>query len=152
MAQLRARFEALGFTNVRTLIQSGNVVFESTRVPVASRVEAALADEFGFAIPVMLRTAPALRAVLRANPFPPQDAAHVSIGFYGSKPRADVVKQLDAKRWLPERFVIAGTELFLYLPNGIGRSKLPPYLDRNIKVPATVRNLNTVTKLVEMSQ
>jgi uncharacterized protein (DUF1697 family) len=151
MPQLRAHFESLGFTNVRTLIHSGNVVFESTRAPTESQLAAALAGEFGFNIPVMVRTPTALRRALHDNPFPDADPAHVSIGFYASKPAAAAIKQLEGDRFEPERFAMSGRELYLYLPNGMGRTKLPGYLDRRLKVPVTIRTINTVTKLVELA-
>jgi uncharacterized protein (DUF1697 family) len=67
------------------------------------------------------------------------------------KPSAAVLAKLDAERFLPDEFVVRGREFYLHLPNGLGRSKLPPYLDRQLKVPATVRNWNTVNKLLELA-
>jgi uncharacterized protein (DUF1697 family) len=67
------------------------------------------------------------------------------------KPAAATVATLDADRFLPDEFAIRGCELYLHVPNGMGRAKLPGYLDRQLKVPTTVRNWNTVCKLIELS-
>jgi uncharacterized protein (DUF1697 family) len=69
-----------------------------------------------------------------------------------TKPSAAAVKKLDADSYEPEEFAVRGSDLYLHLPNGMGRAKLPPYLDRQLKIPTTVRNWNTVTKLVELTK
>jgi uncharacterized protein (DUF1697 family) len=75
----------------------------------------------------------------------------VHIGFMAEKPSAAALKQLDADSFQPEEFAVRGRDLYLHLPNGMGRAKLPTYLDRQLKIPTTVRNWNTVTKLVELT-
>jgi uncharacterized protein (DUF1697 family) len=73
------------------------------------------------------------------------------VGFLAKKPAAALVNALDAERYSPDRFAIRKAEIYYSLPDGIGRSKLPGYVDRQLKAPITVRNWNTVTKLVELT-
>ena len=152
MAELRDLFESLGHTNVSTFIQSGNVVFTTSRSVTPKSLETAIAKRFRVDTTVVLRTPSELEKVFRANPFARADASKLHVGFMTRKPAAAVVSKIDAARFRPEEFEIRGRELYLHLPNGMGRSKLPGYLDRQLKIPNTVRNWNTVTKLIELAR
>jgi uncharacterized protein (DUF1697 family) len=152
MAELRALFDSLGHTEVSTFIQSGNVVFTS-RVPVEPEsLEKSIAKHFGIKPAVVLRTASELEKVVKANPFAGVDPSKLHVGFMTQKPAAAAVKALDAVRYAPEEFVIRGREVYLHLPSGMGRAKLPGYLDRQLKLPTTVRNWNTVTELLGLAR
>jgi uncharacterized protein (DUF1697 family) len=98
----------------------------------------------------MIRTAGALEKVVKANPFPDVDQSKLHVGFMTRKPSATAVANLDAERFQPEQFVVSGTELYVYLPNGVGNTKLLAYVGRQLGIPTTVRNWNTLTKLVEL--
>jgi uncharacterized protein (DUF1697 family) len=152
MAELRTLVESLGHSDVSTFIQSGNVIFATKRAITPASLESAIAKTFGIDISVVLRTVPELAKVVTTNPFGSADTSKLHIGFMTKKPPAAVVKTLDGDEFAPEQFVIKGTELYLHLPNGMGRTKLPAYLDRRLKVPTTVRNWNTVTKLLELAR
>jgi uncharacterized protein (DUF1697 family) len=151
MSALRALHESLGHTDVTTYIQSGNVVFNSTKPVTSASLERAIEKEFGIDITVVLRTRAEMKRVVGANPFADADLKTVHVGFMASKPAAAAVRGLDADQFAPEEFAIKGTHLYLRLPNGMGRTKLPAYLDRNLKVPTTVRNWTTVGKLLELA-
>ena len=151
MAALREVFESLGHTEVTTFIQSGNVVFIAPKPVGAQTLETAIQKQFSIKISVVLRTPGELAKVLSANPFPNADPSKLHVGFMTGKPAAAVVKKLDAARYAPDEFVLRGRDLYLHLPNGMGRAKLPAYLDRQLAVPTTVRNWNTVNKLVELA-
>jgi uncharacterized protein (DUF1697 family) len=151
MTELRSLVESLGHTDVSTFIQSGNVIF-TTRQPVAPRsLESAIERELGIDITVVLRTAPELDAVVKANPFTDVDTSKLHVGFMAKKPSTPAVAKIDADQFAPDEFVIQRSELYLHLPNGMGRAKLPAYLDRRLKVPTTIRNWKTVTKLLELT-
>ncbi|MCU1429002.1 MAG: hypothetical protein JWL83_3002 [Actinomycetia bacterium] len=154
MAELRSIFEQLGCADVQTYIQSGNVVFTSGTSLTNTQVEAAIAETFGLDITVVLRTASALAKVVKANPFPHGDPRTLHVGFMTRAPSKTAVAQLesDNERFLPEEFAVRGTELYLFLPNGMGQTKLPAYLDRKLKIPTTVRNWRTVNKLAELAR
>lgn len=151
MADLRTLVESLGHTDVSTFIQSGNVIFTSSKVVTPKSLEAAIAKQFGIQSRVVLRTKAELGKILKANPFTRADTSKLHVGFMVEKPPASVVKALDVDEFLPDEFAVHATELYLHLPNGMGRAKLPPYLDRRLKVVTTVRNWNTVTKLLELA-
>jgi uncharacterized protein (DUF1697 family) len=151
MGELRALFESLGHSEVSTFIQSGNVIFTADDSVTPKQLEAAIERRFGFQITVVLRTASELEGVVKANPFGSADPSHLHVGFMAEKPSAAVVAMLDTERFRPDEFAIHGAELYLHLPNGMARTKLPAYIDRQLKIPTTVRNWNTVNKLIELS-
>ena len=151
MGDLRAVVESLGHTDVTTYIQSGNVVFTSKKNVTPAALERVIKNEFGFDITVVLRTRAELQRVVKDNPFARADLKTVHVGFMASKPSPAAVRDLDTDQFAPDEFAIKGTDLYLHLPNGMGRTKLPPYLDRKLKVPTTVRNWNTVLKLLELT-
>jgi uncharacterized protein (DUF1697 family) len=151
MSALRALVESLGHRDVTTYIQSGNVVFTTAKAITPQSLERAIHREFGLEITVVLRTRAELQRAVKANPFTKADVSKVHIGFMATKPKPAVVAAIDADRFAPDSFAVKGSELYLHLPNGMGRSKLPPYLDRQLKIPTTVRNWNTVLKLLELA-
>jgi uncharacterized protein (DUF1697 family) len=148
MADLRALCEELGFRDVRTYIQSGNVVCSTTlTTPKAkARLETALAKILGKPCLVMLRTADELEATLAANPFPDAPPNRLLVLFLDTAPPATAIDG-----WkIPggERLVLRGRELFIHFPEGQGVSKLRlPFA-----AEGTGRNLNTVRKLLEMAR
>jgi len=151
MGELRALVEGLGHTEVTTFIQSGNLLLRTGRPLAASTVEAAIEARFGMRISVMLRTADELESVVQANPFATVDLSKVHVGFMAPPPGAGATAALDAAAFLPEELAVRGAELYLHLPNGTGRAKLPAYLERHLKVPTTIRRWSTVTKLSDLA-
>jgi uncharacterized protein (DUF1697 family) len=151
MADLRLVFESLACSEVATLIQSGNVVFSAAKPLRPESVERALATHFGFGIPVVLREASELARIVGANPFGAVEPTHLHVGFLAKRPTASAASGFDARAYLPEEFVLRGAEVYFHLPDGMGRAKLPANLDRHLKIPTTIRNWNTVTKLMELA-
>lgn len=156
MKTLIAIFERAGCTGVRTYIQSGNVVFETSAVSRAvSSVTRACSREFGFEIPIVVRTARELRAVTTNNPFfekkkTDTDALHVV--FLADVPDAKSVAALDPNRSPPDELAVRGREIYLRCPNGIGRSKLTnAWFDTTLGTISTMRNWRTVLALLEMA-
>ena len=147
MKELAALCVGLGFANVRTYIQSGNVVLASpvSEREVTTTLERALAERMGKRVDVIVRTAAELAAALAANPFPTADPARVGVVFLSDPAPADLLEQLVIPG--PEEVRVVGRELFIHYPDGMGRSKL--------KLPSvvvgTTRNLNTVAKLTAMA-
>ena len=150
MDDLRHAFRSLGYTDVTTYIQSGNVVFSSDAPVVPTELQRSVAVELGMPVVVVLRTSRQLARVVQRNPFTRVDASKLHIGFMPKRPSPAVTRELDLQRFSPEEVVIDGSELFLHLPDGMGRAKLPDYLGRHLDVPITFRNWNTVTKLFEL--
>jgi uncharacterized protein (DUF1697 family) len=128
MAELRSRFEGLGHERVATHVQSGNVVFESAAVEAAivSGVEQAIREQFGFAVPVVVRSHSELAAVADRHPLAGDgpDEAKLHVFFIAKAPEAATAPGLDASRFAPDEFMLDGRELYIHYPNGRGRSKL----------------------------
>jgi uncharacterized protein (DUF1697 family) len=151
MPELVEAFESLGHEDVRSYIQSGNVVFRS-RISNEGRVSAALereiADSFGLETKVILRTHSELQAIAAASPF--DEAVHVV--FLDGRPDPAAVAALDPERSPGDRFEVAGREIYLSLASGAGRTKLTlDWLERRLGVTGTQRSWNTVLKLVELT-
>jgi len=154
MKDLAEIFAKAGCTGVRTYIQSGNVLFRATRAVAEAlplRIAAQIAKRFGFQIPVVLRTAEQLAATIKNNPFRdiPHEALHVY--FLAGVPDAVRAAQLDPERSKPDTFLVQGSEIYLHLPNGMGRSKLTnAYFDSKLATVSTARNWRTILKLLEL--
>lgn len=148
MKDLAAMCEALGFASVRTYIQSGNVVFESrlAEARVKKLLEDALATRMGKKIQVAVRNNAELRRILDANPFADEEPAKVGISFLDAAPSPELLQKVVAPAG--EQVHLGTREVYVYYPIGMGNSKLKMPLDG----PATVRNVNTVKKLVAMSE
>jgi uncharacterized protein (DUF1697 family) len=157
MAELRALFSLLGFEDVATYIQSGNVVFRSTTADegaVVAKLEREIAGAFAVSPSVLLRTPGELEAIAASNPFLSRkaDLSKLHVVFLDRAPAASAAAELDPERSTPDEFALEGRELFLHLPNGAGRSKLKlDYFERVLGVRATQRNWNTLLKLIELS-
>jgi uncharacterized protein (DUF1697 family) len=155
MKDLAKMFADAGCANVRTYIQSGNVIFEkaSGAQKIADAITANIAERLGFPAPMILRTSEQLRKIIRDNPFlaaaPDQKWLHVY--FLASAPHARSIASLDPNRSAPDAFQVLGQEIYLHLPNGMGRSKLTnAYFDSKLSTTCTARNWATVLKLSEM--
>ncbi|MBJ7610490.1 MAG: DUF1697 domain-containing protein [Candidatus Dormibacteraeota bacterium] len=152
MAQLRELVESLGATEVRTYIQSGNVIFADEGRITSTALEEAIRARFSLDIRVVLRTATELTRAMQANPFPTADVSAVHIGFMAVAPSAALVAGIDREPFLPDEFEVIGTEMYLHLPNGQATTRLPAHLGRRLKVPTTVRNWTTVAKLAALAE
>jgi uncharacterized protein (DUF1697 family) len=110
---------------------------------------------FGFPVPVILRTADEMEAVIRRNPFPKADPdkERLHVSFLVSEPTAAQIASLDPNRSPGDTFKVLGREIYLLLPNGAGNSKLTnAYFDSKLKTTSTARNWRTVLKLLEMAR
>ncbi len=154
MAQLREIAADAGFAEVRTYIQSGNLVASTVLEPEsAGKVLAdAIRVATGLTVPVIVRTAQQWSELIAANPFP--DASdpgrHVHVIFLPA-PATEAVRAFDATAFAPEEIVVTGSEVYLHLPDGMGRSKLAVAVNRVPEVAAgTARNWNTVLQLASL--
>jgi len=164
MKDLAAIFEAAGCAEVRTYIQSGNVIFSAPAAvarKLPDQVTKAIEMRFGYRIPVIVRTSDELARAIRDNPFlktgtderAKADEAPLHIYFLADLPGAAAVAGLDATRSAPDVFHVKGREIYLHLPNGMARTKLTnAYFDSKLKTVSTARNWATVQKLFEMMQ
>jgi uncharacterized protein (DUF1697 family) len=149
MTKLKSLCTELGFDNVRTYIQSGNVVFESRmgEAAVHKALRSALTKALGKDADVAVRSAAEMAAVLERNPFPNAPPAKVGVAFLGRRVTKATVKQVK----IPgnEEVGAGAREVYIHFPDGMGRSKLK--LPKSFG-PATVRNINTVGRLAAMAE
>jgi uncharacterized protein (DUF1697 family) len=152
MADLRRIAEDCGFTDVRTYVQSGNIVFRTgaPAAKAAATLRSAIAGATALDPALAVRTPAQMAAVVDGCPF--EDTAHVHVTFLveGAKPRALAI---DLDRFAPEQAAAVGRQVYLYLPDGIGRSKLAAVLSRGpAGADGTTRNWRTVTTLRDMAR
>jgi uncharacterized protein (DUF1697 family) len=157
MPALREALTAAAFENVRTYVQSGNVLVDSPLKPadVRGHVERLLADEFGLSVPVVTRTRDDLARIVESNPLPEaaDDPKRYQVSFLSGPLEAEAIERL-RQLALPQEQFLAGTgELYAWHPDGIARSKLSTALAGKLGagIVATARNWTTVTKLLEMA-
>ena len=157
MKELAALFVDAGCEDVRTYIQSGNVVFRTGSADageIASIISGSILERFGSRVPVIVRTAGELEAIAQGNPFvkagAETDKLHVM--FLAELPDSASVEALDRARSPGDEFVVVGREIYLHCPNGVARSKLTnSYFDSKLSTTSTSRNWRTVGKLLELA-
>jgi uncharacterized protein (DUF1697 family) len=157
MPALRDLLEQAGYSDVRTYLQSGNVVLDSDLAPdeLAAQTRRLISDEFGFDVPVIVRSCSELEAVLDHNPFP--DGVKTPklywVSFLDGPLAADRVQWLAGRAAEGEQFDVHGREIYAWLPDGVARSKLATAMAAPAKdVTATARNWNSVTTLCAMAR
>ena len=157
MKDLTQIFSAAGCSNVRTYIQSGNVIFDTrgSAPKIAAAITTEIEKRYGYRVPLVLRTSEQLLQTIRGNPFLPKvaDQRWLHVYFLAHSPRSAAIATLDPARSAPDAFQVIGQEIYLHLPNGMGRSKLTnAYFDSKLSTVSTARNWATVLKLSEMMQ
>jgi uncharacterized protein (DUF1697 family) len=155
MVALSAALEEAGFQDVKTYLQSGNVVLSSKTKPeqTARKIERLIHERFGLEIAVLGRTGAQLARVVTRNPL--GDVANnpkrYQVSFLDGRLPAASKQKLEEARVESERFVVHGREIYAWHPAGVARSKLWAALaGRGLGVTATARNWTTVTKLLEL--
>jgi uncharacterized protein (DUF1697 family) len=156
MPELRDALEAAGFRDVRTYLQSGNVVLTTKAAPdrVARRCERQIAERFGLEIDVVVRTRDEVAEVVQRNPLAnvARNPKRYQVSFLSAEPAREAVRKLEAAAAASERFVVIGREIYAWHPDTIARSKLWALLaGRGLGVTATARNWATVTSLLALA-
>ncbi len=155
MKDLAGLFREAGCADVRTYIQSGNVLFSAATDPatkILPLIEKRIADRFGIRVPLVMRTAEEIERVTRTNPFlRGEDTSALHVAFLASRPTQQQVDSLDPSRSPPDAFVVQGREIYLHCPNGIARTKLTnAWFDSRLATTSTLRNWKTVLALLEL--
>ena len=151
MADLRSLVESLGYGDVATYVQSGNVVFTASGTPDAAALSAAIEERLGVSSAVVVLSRDELARVVDANPFPDEkDGKHLHAVFSAGEPDAAVVAAANEKAAGGDEARIVGGTLYMHTPNGLGRSKLAADLSRRGPEDGTARNWTTVTRLLAM--
>jgi uncharacterized protein (DUF1697 family) len=157
MDQLRESFESLGFQQVKTYIQSGNVVFTSAKLSTAAlskKIEAKILGDFGFSVSVISRTRDEMEITIQNNPFLKErgiDPTKLHVTFLSEAPALLAVKKMQALIAAPDQSYCAGREIYFYLPNGVSQSSLwkTPW-EQTLSVVTTMRNWKTVNSVYQM--
>ncbi len=149
--------EALGCTDVRTYIQSGNAVFSAspaTAKKLPRQLAAAIDAKLGLRVPVLVREGAAFCRSMKKHPLAKKDSEdkHLHVMFLADRPTPAQVKKLDPNRSPGDTFRVVGQDLFVLCPNGVARSKLTnAWLDKALDTKSTARNWRTVQKLVALA-
>ncbi|QPP05985.1 DUF1697 domain-containing protein [Streptomyces bathyalis] len=154
MGELRNVMAGMGWSDVRTYLQSGNAVFTTDDADPGDRLERAIEEHFGFEVRCLVRTAEELRTVAAACPYPAAelDPAKLLVLFLEEAPAKGHFDSVDESKFAPDTFQHAGSAVYCYFPEGMGRSKLPAALEAvRPKVTMTGRNWRTVQRLIELA-
>ena len=157
MKDLVAMFRETGCSDVRTYIQSGNVLFRADPTlaeDIPSLISESILSRFGYHVPVVARTAQDLQDIVKVNPFVESgaEATKLHVLFLADLPDRAHVEALDPNRSPGDKFAVLGREVFLHCPNGVARSKLTNnYFDSNLQTTSTARNWRTVQKLIDLA-
>lgn len=159
MDALRELYKSLGLNEPQTYVQSGNVLFKTSErslAAIAKRIEEGIEATFGFHSDVILRTPAELESVIARNPFASRNGIEpgkLLVTFLAGDPTPEARAKVAAIQCDPEELLLDGRELFIYYPNGAGRSKLTPaIIERALRISGTARNWNSVTKMLEMAK
>jgi uncharacterized protein (DUF1697 family) len=159
MDALRQMFIEMGFANVQTYIQSGNVIFSSEEANIEV-LEKAIFEKiqkvFGFEVPVLVLTATEMNDAVNNNPYsndPDKDAATIHLTFLSDRPNQVLLDKLSPNNYLPDEFRCVDKVIYVYCPNGYGNTKLNnTFFETKLKVTATCRNLKTSIELATLAK
>jgi uncharacterized protein (DUF1697 family) len=155
MTGLQSLYESLGLVNVQTYVQSGNVVFDSTEQDASKlrkSIETQIEATFGFAVPVLMRSADDFRRIIENHPFAQEDSARVLVTFLYERPDQTKLDDLSTYNDKVDQFALGEQEIFLFCPGGYGKTKLSnTFFEKKLGVIATTRNWKTVNALDEMA-
>jgi uncharacterized protein (DUF1697 family) len=155
MDDLKKHLKELPFKNIRTYIQSGNIIFEHVKAEhagLAEQIENKITQKFGFQVPVIVRSCADLNQIINNNPFK-EDTEKLYVIFLSELPQPKNIEKLMKIEKTTEQFYLFEDVIYLLCPAGYGKSKLNNnFFEQKLKVTATTRNWNTVIKLTEMSQ
>lgn len=160
MTDLASLFNNLGFKDAETFIQSGNVIFSSTEDLVISdasvKIEKAILEKFNFTIPVMLRTVSDIKDIFTYNPFLNRDKfdpSKMAVIFLYEEPSEDQQLKVKDIEYPPDQFQIIQKEIFIYCPNGFGKTKLyTNFFEKKMGVTGTARNWKTISTILNIAE
>lgn len=160
MDRLKEIYRSLDFKNVKTYIQSGNVIFESKKsdpTKLSHIIEKRIAKIFEFEVKVFLRTKNEMEQVLSGNPFKQEDLNHIYVTFLSDIPSEMLIKDLNRISTVDmvnksDKYIISKKEIYLFLPNGYERTKLNNnFFEKKLDISATTRNWRTVSNIVDIA-
>lgn len=158
MDALKKSYADLGFTNIFTYIQSGNVVFQFKKTghqKIENMIKNKISDDYGFDVPVIVKDANYLKNVIMSNPFLSNnniDLSMLHVTFLSAVPGKSDVDKLKDVDYSPDKFIVVDDIVYLYFPDGYGNTKLNNnFFENKLKVKATNRNWKTVNELCKIA-
>jgi uncharacterized protein (DUF1697 family) len=158
MPELATLFESLHYKNVKTYIQSGNVIFQASETNVddiTKRIEKKITEQFGFEVPVLVREKSYMASVVKNNPFllsQDKDVTKLHVTFLAKEPEKSDFDKINQSLYLPDEYILSGSVIYLYCPNGYGNTKLNNnFFESKLKITATTRNWKTVIELMNIA-
>jgi len=155
MAELRELLSKSGFENVKTYIQSGNVTFQSSKTDTNSlekRIKSLILGEFGFEVPILVRTNQQLKMIFNNCPFSDVKKTESYFVLLSESPSKKNIDEVSAKTYPDDTYIIINDCIYLHCAKGYGRSKFNlNYFERKLNVKATARNYKTMVKLLSLS-
>jgi uncharacterized protein (DUF1697 family) len=159
MADLTVLCQRLGFRDAVTFIQSGNVVFSAgnhNSVPdISKKIENGIRETFGYEVPVMIRSVADLERLVPLNPYLAEkdfEPSKMAVVFLQETASDDQKRKVNNIDYPPDKFTVAGSEIFIFCPNGFGKTKLyTNFFEKKMGVTGTARNWNTVLTILEMA-
>lgn len=159
MAELRQLFKDLGFDNISTYIQTGNVIFSSSsgldNLSLAETIERGIQKHFGFEVPVMVRTTKELQIIADQTPYWNSDNQNIDslhLTLLDKAPTNELLEKIKTATYEPDNFEVIDQSIFLYCPRQYKDTKLGNnFFERKLKVKATTRNWKTVIKILELA-
>ena len=159
MADLKALYQQLGFSNVLTYIQSGNVLFDTEKKEsnkkLGEKIKQAIFDKYEFDVPVLVRSFDDIQNTISTNPFLKDkniDKTKLHVTFLADIPEAINLQKLNDINHPPDEFKVIGKNIFIHCPNGYARTKLTnTFFEKKLKMPATSRNWKTINKLYDLA-
>lgn len=159
MADLKVLYEDLKFKDVKTYIQSGNVIFKCSQKlsdeKLSNKIEEAIFKKYDFHVPVIIRSENEMKQIISANPFLKEkniDEKKLHITFLSAIPSEENAMSIQSMDFSPDRFIMRNKEIYLSIPASYGETKISnAFFEKKLKVKATTRNWNTVNKLSAMA-
>lgn len=155
MVVLKQLFETMGYKNVETYIQSGNVIFSAEEKNIKNlefSIKDQINNKFGYDIKVLVLTPEKLNRIIKALPFKNIDTSKLSVTFLADKCSNPPINQILEKKSNSELIHIAEEAVYIYCPEGYGRTKLSNnFLEKKLNIDATTRNWKTVNRLLELA-
>ncbi len=155
MEDLRALYAKLGYSNITTYIQSGNVVFKTTSTPtnvLEDTIQLAIKKEFGYDVPVITRRKEEITNLVEIIPFSQNNINNLYVTFLKNIPEETNTIKLKENSFAPDKFEIKENHVFIYCEGKYHQSKLTNnFFEQKLKVEATTRNWKTVLKIIELS-
>ena len=159
MKDLKALYEELNFKNVRTYVQSGNVIFDYDKIKTTilpQQIEEKILEKYGFHVSLIVRTVEEMEHILNNNPFLKKNKDEINrfyVTFLSEAPKQEYVAKTNELNFTPDKFIISGKEVYLLIPVSYGNTKLSNnFFENKLKVTATTRNWKTVNELVRIAK